>query len=71
MDQQIAVSLREKLMCVNSSGKPECHFLCLRDVADASAVGVKATLEQAFTELGVTDVEEWMVCLCVDGAAVN
>ena len=31
------------VMYVNS-GKPECHFLCLKDVSDATAAGVKATL---------------------------
>ena len=54
-----------------ASGKPQCHFLCLKDVSDASAAGIKATLEMYFTDMGISDYQNRLVCLCVDGAAVN
>ena len=59
MDGSTDCSVTEKeliyVMYVNS-GKPECHFLCLKDVPDATAAGVKATLEMGFADLGITDL---------------
>ena len=69
MDGSTDTSMTEKeliyVMHVNSFGKPVCHFFCLKDVLDATALGVKHTLEQAFTEVGISDLQEKMVCLCV------
>ena len=51
--------------------RTECLFFCIKNIADATALGIKAVLEKALTEL---DVEEWqskLVGICVDGAAVN
>ena len=74
LDGSTDCSVTEKeliyVMYVNA-GKPKCRFLCLKDVADASAVGIKNTLEMAFADLGITNYRDRMVCLCVDGAAVN
>ena len=57
----------------NSFGKVECtcRFFQLKDISDASAVGVKAALEEACAELGVSNIYNQMACLCVDGAAIN
>ena len=75
MDGSTDSSVIEKeliyVMYVNSSGKPEYRFFGLKDGVDATATGVKTTLEQAFAEVGISDLSQQTVCLCVDGAAVN
>ena len=75
MDGSTDASVTEKeliyVMYAYPFGKVECRFFQLKDISDASAVGVKAALEEAFAELGVSDIYNQMACLCVDGAAVN
>ena len=59
------------VLFVKADGRTECLCFCIKNVADATAVGIKAILEKSFIEL---DVEEWqskLVGMCVDGAAVN
>ena len=39
-------------------------FLCLKDVTDACAVGIKATLETTFADMEVSDYKDRLV-FCV------
>ena len=52
-------------------GKPKCHFLRMKDIADGTANGLKVSLEDTFNELDIEWVHKRLVCVCVDGAAVN
>ena len=74
-DGSTTTSVTEKelmyILYVDSSGEVKCNFLRLKDVSDGTALGLKASLEQTFTELGIENVQERMACLCADGAAVN
>ena len=56
---------------VRPDGKTNCQFLCIKDVADATATGIKDMLEKAFTDLGLEDWSSKLVGMCVDGAAIN
>ena len=75
MDGSTDSSVVEKeliyVMYVGSSdGKPECQFFQLKDIPDATASGIQSLVLQSFEEFGV-DLEQKLVSICVDGAAVN
>ena len=75
MDSSTDSSVKEKelvyVLFVCADGKVKCCLLCMKDVADATAPGIKTLLENALADLGVEDWQRRLVTKCVDGAAVN
>ena len=67
-NQQIAVSLRRLCKFLRQA---RMSFSWPQGCCWCFCCCVKATLEQAFTDLGVTELEERMIYLCINGAVVN
>ena len=59
------------MMFARQDGTIDCRFLRLKDVADATAEGIFATVQDVFAEMGIDDWKTKLIGLCVDGAAVN
>ena len=69
-------SVKEKeLMYVSyvsaEQGCVQAHFLALKDVADCTATGLIQCIDETFISLGVNNWRSKLVCMCMDGAAVN
>jgi len=75
MDGSTDSSVTEKelvhVLFVCADGRAKCCFFCMKDVADATAPGIKTLLENTLADLGVEDWQWRLVSICVDGAAVN
>ena len=75
MDGSTDSSVKEKelvyVLYVGTNGKAECQFMCIKDVADATAPGMKELLEAIFIDSGLHDWKSKLVSICLDGAAVN
>lgn len=54
-----------------SEGTPTVKFLSIESVKSADAVGITASIEEAFHRLGVTSFTNKLIGLNVDGASVN
>ena len=75
MDGSTDSSVTEKelvyVLFVCADGRAKCCFFCMKDVADATAPGIKTVLENALADLGAEDWQWSLVTISVDGAAVN
>ena len=75
MDGSTDSSIKEKelmyVLYAASSTKMECQFICIKDVADATAPGIKALIEATFSEYGIDNWRSKLVSVCFDGAAVD